>query len=340
MNTGLWESVADALSARDVRAAVVREGGPSDHDPDLVVELRARDHARRYGARLVENVTAAGLARLDPSSGRLGMLVVAPYVSASMAAKCRALHIEFADAEGNMYLRLPDALLDVEGRRPSTPPGRPDADRLFRPSGLKVVFALLCDPDLASAPFRTLTEEARTSLGSVAKVMDALVAEGYVEEHPAGRRLHRTHRLFDRWVEAFHSTLRPRLTLGWYDTDDPATWLSPHTDVSEYGAQYGGEVAAAVLRQRLRPGSALVYTDGPTRALVHRYRLRPAARSGLVELRARFWGDRVGMTSPLPWCVPTPLVYADLVASDEARQVEEARLLRETDDVLRRIDAR
>ena len=132
--------------------------------------------------------------------------------------------------------------------------------------------------------------------------------------------------------------LRPRLSLGSFDTNYPAPWLSAKVDVESHDAQWGGESAAHLISKRLRPGHAVVYADDLPRSLLRTYRLHRAAGVGVVEVRRRFWAfvDDIARAS----CVPTPLVYADLVASAEPRQVEAARSLRESDRVLRRIDAR
>jgi hypothetical protein len=69
--------------------------------------------------------------------------------------------------------------------------------------------------------------------------------------------------------------------------------------------------------------------------MIAEYRLRKAAGEGDVEVRQRFWhlDDRREELT-----VPTPLVYADLVASADPRQLEAAAHLRGHDDLLRRLD--
>jgi hypothetical protein len=183
-----------------------------------------------------------------------------------------------------------------------------------------------------------LADESGASLGSVHLVINELQDAGYVESTRAERRLHRTRRLFDQWTEAYDTNLRAKLSLGTFDSDEPHRWLGGGVNVTAWGALWGGEVAAALLDRHLRAGRATVYTDGLPRELIRQYRLRRVDGPGSVEFRERFWGHRVAATGPQP-CVPMPLVYADLAASGEARQIEAAGRLRERDEVLRRIDA-
>jgi hypothetical protein len=328
----LWEAAQQALVDRDLEVTVEAEQRAGWN---LVATVRARGHVQRYVVDVRRTVSNATLASLAKPPAKHRSLLVAPYVTGAIAARCRALGIDYVDAAGNMLLDLPWMVVDVQGRRRAgKPTARLRGARMFQPSGLKVVFALLCGDELSTAPLREIAAQSATSLGSVQLVMTELDADGYLD----GRRLIHTRRLFDRWVEAYDMVLRPRLSLGSFDTDDPAPWLSAKIDVEGHDAQWGGESAAYVLAGHLRPGHAVVYADDIPRSLLRKYRLHRAAGVGVVEVRRRFWAFTDD--APLPSCVPTPLVYADLVASAEPRQVEAARSLRESDRVLRSIDAR
>lgn len=333
VNAALWDAVVEALRARGVEASLVW-----DDTRGTFATLTARGHRREYAVEARQQVTRAALGTIQPSRSA-PTLLVAPHVTRAMAEHSKELGIEFVDAAGNMFLDLPAALIDVEGRRADRDSLLSRADRIFQPSGLKLCFALLCAPALVEAPLRTLADEARVSLGSAHALLSGLQDAGYVEDRGRTRRLHQTRRLLDRWTEAYDTNLRARLSLGEFDTDDPEPWLAGDVPVTEHGAQWGGETAAALIDGFLRPGAAVVYVDHSPRELVQQFRLRRAKGPGVVRFRERFWGDAAAATARWPWCVPTPLVYADLVGSAEPRQVEAARRLRERDDVLRRIDA-
>jgi hypothetical protein len=327
--------VTTALAERGVRvrrARPARSGGPGDLD----VELSWRDQRRRYLATVSESPTERAVATRT-ARGVVDLLLLARYVSPSVARRCRDLGVHYADAAGNAYLDWGDFLLDVEGRRATSPlaPGRADRPlRAFQPSGLRVVFVLLARPELVTTAYRDIAEASGVSVGSVHWVMAELVSQGYVEKTGHSRRLHRTSALFDRWVEAYVLSLEPRLVLGRYDTDNPAPWMRLDVPLDDYGAQWGGESAASMF-YGLVPGTAVVYVPAVAPALLRRHRLRKVPRDGLVVFRERFWvlDDHRPM-------VPMPLVYADLVASGDPRQIEAARWLRQEHDELRRLDER
>ncbi len=89
------------------------------------------------------------------------------------------------------------------------------------------------------------------------------------------------------------------------------------------------------MNSHLRPGKAVVYASTLPRRLIIGHRLRKSGVDGNVEIRERFWNF------PQPssqLTVPTPLIYADLVASADPRQLEAAAYLRDHDDLLRRLD--
>lgn len=326
--------VAATLGERGVEIVHVREVG-RDGTTDLMVTLRWRHLTRDYAASVKERPTAAWAPVV--SALRSDALLLARYVPPSVAAICRNLGVHYADVAGNAFLDWGDLLLDVEGRRPDRAAplrdGRPL--RAFQPSGLRVLFALLCEPALARASYRDLSEASDVSVGSVHVVIKELVEHGYVEEHARGRVLHRTRDLLDRWVEGYALNLAPRLVLGRFDTDDPASWLRGAVDIREFGGQWGGESAVSLRGGHLRAGSAVVYVSAIPPAIVRQLRLRRATGDGVVVFRERFWRFGEDWTT-----APSPLVYADLVASGDPRQVEAARDLREHDDDLRRLDAR
>jgi hypothetical protein len=88
----------------------------------------------------------------------------------------------------------------------------------------------------------------------------------------------------------------------------------------------GGETAAAKLTRYLKPAVQTIYLPKDTKAqaqLMKELRLikDPA---GEVELRAKFWR----FESPeYPDLVPPLLIYADLLATADDRNIETARMI-------------
>jgi hypothetical protein len=328
--------VARALSrleAAGLSVRVLKRGAPGvDEGADLEVGLGAARFL--YDVKVRSRVTAESALAFPRTQG-VRPLMVAPRVPDAVAEVWRANDVHFVDGAGNAYLRHPGLLLDVRGRR--DPPSVEDPrlpSRWSRPAGLMVVFALLCETELSVAPYREIAAASGASLGSVQGAMADLERDGFVLLRRGRRTVERTRELFDRWVAAFTLELYPRLLLGRFDSNEATWWQSADASLDREHAVWGGETAAYVLGLDLRPSRVLAYAPELPRSLILEHRLRKATDDGDVEFRRRFWefapsGSRLA---------PSPLVYADLIASGDPRLVAVARQLRQTDDLLRRLD--
>jgi hypothetical protein len=324
----------DATMAHLEAAGVdVAEVLPGSGDYDALLELRVAGQTYAYEVQLKHRASPASAHVNRPAPGRR-QLVVAPHISDKVSEALREQDVHYADSVGNMYLRGQGLLLDIRGRRgPTTRPGAADQPlRTFKPSGLKVVFALMADPDLVTATYREIARASDVSLGTVHWVLNELEAASYATTAP--RRLYRTRNLLDRWVEAYALDLSPRLNLARFDATDPTWWKKADEALRTANAQWGGETAAHRLDPHLLPKRAVIYASEVPKELAIEYRFRKAENEGGVEIRQRFWNlsDDPSLT------VPTPLIYADLIATADPRLAEAAANLRKTDALLQRLD--
>jgi hypothetical protein len=84
------------------------------------------------------------------------------------------LHLPFLDTAGNAYLDAPGLTIYVTGEpRPDIARDDPRY-RAYTTVGMKVVFALLCWPELAEATHRNLAAAAQVALGTVGPVIEDL----------------------------------------------------------------------------------------------------------------------------------------------------------------------
>jgi hypothetical protein len=287
-----------------------------------------------YEVQLKSKVTINSAAML--SGGDLDrQIIVTGYISEPAARILHKSGVQYIDAAGNMFLRGPGLLIDIRGRRrpAATESTKPKTLRAFRTSGVRVLFSLLCEPESVAAPYRQIAHRSSVSLGTVQQVLTELEANGYIYNN-GHRRLQRLNELFDRWVEAYILNLGPKLTLGRFDAADHNWWRSIEPILRTEDAQWGGETAAHRLKTRLSPEKTVIYAAAIPNGLVIAGRLRKAQNEGDVEIRRRFWNFE---EDHRPITVPTPLVYADLVASTDPRQREAADQLRTNDDLLRRL---
>jgi hypothetical protein len=248
-------------------------------------------------------------------------LLVTEYVNANMAERLKQMDVTFLDTLGNAYINTPPILIYMKGHKPPAriPGERPT--RAFVPTGLKVVFALLCRQELLEAPYRTIAQTANVALGTVAWVLDDLQRLGHILiMRKRERRLIRKQQLLERWVAAFPNQLRPKLLLGRYAAPDPKWW--EHTRIGDFRAYWGGEIAAARLTGYLKPEFVTVYIrDMPGRFLAAN-RLRTDPR-GNAEILEAFWDTKCDWTDAE--IVHPLLVYADLLRTRDDRNLDTAR---------------
>lgn len=282
----------------------------------LWAEIKARLTPANLGAVLVQ------LKRLPGPA-----LLVAPYITPHMAERLKAHDIPFIDAAGNTYLRTPDTFIYVIGRKPAAPVEARRPVRLFRATGLRIVFALLCRPELVAAPYREIAEQAGVALGSVNIAIKELEQLGFLRASKAkGRVLEQRERLLNTWVEAYPRELRPRLKPRRFRVEDPDWWKD--MDLTPFELWLGGEAAAAVLTKYLRPEKVTLF--GGARFTELARQIRPAKDAhGNLELLDAFWHFEPAQTVPGHRLVPPLLVYADLVATADARNLETAEMIRE-----------
>lgn len=303
--------------------------------PTATVDAGERGR-RTYALRVREHLTPAVATAIDAPAGT-ALLVVAPHIGDAAASVLRDRGIDFVDEAGNAHLAWPRLVIDVRGRRrPIRAPRRRStaASRAFTRSGAQVVFVLLSWPSRTGRPLRDIARASGVSLGTAQIVIEELTTAGYLVDGPRGRTLSRGGELLTRWVDAYALWLSPRLHLAAFAVTDPLWWDGADVELDDAGAQLGGELAASLLAPGLRPTAATLYADEVPADLVARHRMTPDEQEGTVVVRRRFWqmSDDV---SPL---VPTPLVYADLVASGDPRQREQADRLRRHNERLTRLD--
>lgn len=326
----LVEQVCQTISAalgRAVRFRSLDGSGGSYADGELVVSL-SQGQVEWVRRCVVKN-------RLPADTGALPMmlrqqgedvpLIITDYVNPRQAERLKNAGVEFLDCCGNGYLNQPPFYYYVTGHRPAklVSPGnrRP---RLFNKSGLRVVYALLCEQKLVSGTFREIAARAGVSLGTLHIVLKDLEAAGFLVTLPGGgRSLVRTRHLVDRWVTAYPEGLRPKLARGTFSC---ATFADLITQDLPAGFFWGGDVAARRLTGTPRPETGIIYCQTAPEALIKEKRLyRDPA--GNIDLYDAFWrNDGAGENNHEEKGVVHPLlVYADLLANGDARNIEAAQ---------------
>lgn len=253
-------------------------------------------------------------------------IVVLPQVAAHKADQLRQDGIQFIDNAGNGYINQPPVYLFVKGNKTQNIIEVATTPRAFKQTGLKVLFAMLCNPGLENETYRTIAVKTKVALGMVDWIVKDLNGLGFLLETGTGRnrqlRLLQKERLLERWVTAYAEQLRPKLVLGRYRGAD-GWWQEARLKPQE--GLWGGEVAAAKLTNYLKPATVTIYVDRNNPAAVLLPNRLVKDPNGEVELVARFWQPET--VAPNGDMVHPLLVYADLMATGNQRNIETARMI-------------
>jgi hypothetical protein len=299
---------------------------PRDAGIDAIVTLSRAGVTARYAAEVKVPMTLSALARRSPSTP-YPRLVVGDHIGRRSAAAFRSAGIQFVDAQGNAFITFGSVFVDVQGRTESIdqtvegprrrPPQRPS--NLFSPGRAQVILALLSWPELAGGRVREIANAAGRSVGQTHDALQRLEQAGFLV--PRSKTLTRTDELLDFWAAAYPAGLGRQLETSQYHGD-------PSKSVrSERPFYLSGESAAGV--DIARPTTLTIYIDdaGPKLPILNRWSRSPDHRPN-VFVRHKFWNsprpdeeDPAATARNAPW----PLVYADLMATGDARLGEVAR---------------
>lgn len=308
-----------------VEQATGRHGavlGPqvSDHE-NAVVQLSRRSMQHTYFLAFGPGMTfgdAVGVA----VPAELTLLIASDHISEKTSISLRAAGIQYLDRSGNASIRFDDVLVDVRGRKRTSPPEPQQHRRAtnpFSPRRAQVVSALLTWPRLARATTREIARAAGVSVGQAHETMHMLTESGHLLQN-AGT-LHGLRELLEIWTAAYPTGLGPRLALAAFRD----TVGAPPTGDAANEVWVSGESAVP---QLIRPVTTTLYVESldPALPVTNRWR---ADGPPNVFIRRKFWsvpddnddGHRVDGIRLAPW----PLVYADLMSSGDARQREVAQ---------------
>jgi hypothetical protein len=269
-----WRIERSALEPRDPAAdARVSVISPDGHRAVALLEAKrsldprgASELARRLGAELPDEV----------------VIVVSPYLTASVRDRLRVSGLGYVDFTGNarLTLRSPGLYIETAGAdHDPNPPMRPTRS-LRGPKAGRVVRAL-CD-FREPGGVRDLASKTGLNAGYVSRILALLDREMLVERDPRGRILKVDwERLLRRWAEDVPFESR----------GETASYLEPRGlpallgRLPSSGLRYviSGSLAASRLAPIAPPRLAVIYVESLERA-AESWSVRPAETGGNVLL--------------------------------------------------------
>lgn len=292
---------------------------------------------RNRVAHRVNKIENLNRQNANTSGAESELLLLSEHVTAGAGEFLRGEGISYLDASGNCFLKSGYLLLFIEGQRPksrsqsksshskisSDPERKAKSIRAFNPSGLKLIFALLVREDVVNWPYRDLAGLVDISRGTVGYVMRDLKELGFVEERKKKRHLRKREDLIDRWATGYTERLRSKLSRGRFQflsERKSSDWESQLSNLQS--TEWGGEPGADMLTGNFHPKLHTLYTREETSEVCRKLKVAPDPE-GSLEILEMFWEpvmlqgkenseDRIAHVPPL-------LIYADLIASADAR---------------------
>ena len=327
----LVQAVHSLANSTGLQAAIEAMEPRQRAGADAIVNLGDENKRWRFYVEVKPRLTSQTLGSAIAAVSQIkkehqSAALVCAYVNPSQADKLRQLGIEFFDAAGNASFQQKDLRVFITGRKPQATKSLGRPARAFNPTGSRLVFALLCQPGLENKSYREMAKEAGISLGAVNWIINDLKSLGHLVDLGArGRRLVNRKELLKRWTSAYPEQLRPKLILGRFNTAQAHDWWQKADLPSD--AFWGGEVAAKLVTQYLRPQTVTIYSESNLPKLQAQQGLR-RDHHGDIELLRRFWKFDHWEKKDLRTAPPL-LVYADLLITANDRSLETAEIIYE-----------
>jgi hypothetical protein len=303
-------------------------------DNNFLIEFKTSSGVKtgEYVAEVLPQISNALISEMSlrSRSSEKPMVFVAEYVTRPQTEKLKKLNIQFFDTAGNAYINRNNIYIFITGKKNEVTTdsikslGLLKPLNIFRPAGVKFLFACFLKEGFENADYRTIADDIGISKTAVGNLMNDLQKGGYLMKRGGHERfLVKKDELIKRWVQYYGESFRPRLKpVRFHSIKFKGRWWED-IDISEYDAVWGGEPGGEILTNHLRPQTATIYSDSLLPMLQAKYGL-VRDKKGEIEILRKFWkfGEVKNVAPPL-------VVYADLMATADERNIETAQIIYE-----------
>ena len=259
---------------------------------------------------------------LEIKSKNPNLILISDTFSENVKSVLKSHKINYLDISGNSYIQFPNSLIFIDGKKAVKRPEK-NKDKAFTKKGIVVLFHFLNDETLLNQTYRQISETTGASLDTITKIIQSLKQQGFI--HQVKDKIWRFNdkkRLFEKWADAYETRLKPHLFVGnfrFINTDAELNWQNIPLKPTSI---WGGEPAADILTNFLRPGIFTLYSTEQRADLMKNYRIAPDPK-GNINVYAPFFNiDSEKTIYPL-------LAYADMLNSGNARNLEVAEKIYE-----------
>ena len=244
-------------------------------------------------------------------------LLIANHIFPRVKEALQQKGIPYLEANGNIFLKRDKVYLFVNDQK-TIDTEKTQGNRAFTKTGLKVLFYLLQHKEDINLTQRELAKNANVALGNIPQIIKGLQETGYLL--PLNRREYvweNRRALLERWVTEYATTLKPTLRKEKYVFQGDWKEIKLNNKVTVWG----GEPAADILTNYLRPERLTIYTRENRIDLMRNYKLKPNT-DGDIEVLEMFWQQNENQPT-----APAILVYADLLLEGGKRNNETAEII-------------
>lgn len=255
------------------------------------------------------------------------LIVAAPVIGAGIGDFLADNHTSFVDLRGNCSIDLGGRYMArIQGQAGE----RPTSARALRTPSYQVLFTVLAEPTLISAPVRTLAAAAGVSRQPAMTLRERLVELGLVVQGAKGHMWtpHGPRKALDLWLAGYATSVRQGLLVGTYrtqDADPDARERRVGPILDKAGSwRWGGGAASHRMTGYFHGEKTVVHLADPPADLQRRLRAVLAQEGPLIVLRSP--GPK-GLEGITPDTAHPLLVYTELLTDGSERARDAAQEL-------------
>jgi hypothetical protein len=255
-------------------------------------------------------------------------IIIAARIFPKIKIQLQQHRIAYLEANGNIYFNNDNHFIWIDAHKPVQIEEK-FRNRAYTKTGLKVVFEFLNNTNLIHQTYRHIAEVANTAVGNVTNVIKGLKEEGFVLQLNKNEIIFKNKQeLLEKWTNAYEYNLKPTLKMGNFKFIDETNFNNwRNIQLNEDKTVWGGEPAADIITNHLRPEKLTLYTTETRNELMKNYRLVPDA-NGNIEICKKFWNENK-ITNNSRNTAPIIVVYADLITTEDKRNRETAKVIYE-----------
>ncbi|MGV8878944.1 MAG: type IV toxin-antitoxin system AbiEi family antitoxin [Sphingobacteriaceae bacterium] len=315
-----------------IEAMILRTSEGKKASLDVIIEISKGQQRYILEVDVKSEIRTAALSSILSKQKAIDgkLLMVSKYIPAPMKDELKSYGINYIEGSGNCYIETRGIYVYVNDQK-ATPLKRTEETKLWAPSGMKFLFAVLMDQELLNSSYRNIAYAAGVALGNIGSFINELKREGYVilgtRQKQEMLLLENRMMLIEKWADMYRNILRPKQMIGRFRFNKKEGRENWHSQVgSDIGIYWGGETAGAILTEYLSPQVYTIYSNEDRFELMRKLKIVPD-QSGEVEILRPFWNEELFSTDGDT--VPPLLAYAELISSFDSRNRETAIRIKE-----------